>query len=154
MHKSGHDAFIGLCIVCLLLVAITAVASATTAEDEQLADIQNAIEEKGAKWTAGKTAVSGLSAEEKELLFGLEIDSLPADIPVISPPTRLRAIPYGSFDWRNKDGQNWMTSVKNQGSCGSCWAFAAVGAVEAVINIERNDPDIDIDLSEQLAETL
>ncbi|MBN1762278.1 MAG: hypothetical protein JW878_04265 [Methanomicrobia archaeon] len=149
MHKSGQDAFIGLCLVCLLLVAITAVAHATTAEDEQLAEIQNAIEEKGARWTAGKTAVSGLSTEEKELLFGLKIDSLPADIPVISPPTRLRAIPYGTFDWRNKDGQNWITSVKNQGSCGSCWAFAALGAVEAVINIERNDPDIDIDLSEQ-----
>ncbi len=54
-----------------------------------------------------------------------------------------------TFDWRNKDGQNWMTSVKNQGSCGSCWAFADIGGVEAQYNIANNNPDIDLNLSEQ-----
>jgi len=54
-----------------------------------------------------------------------------------------------SFDWRNKDGQNWLTPVKNQGSCGSCWDFAALGEVESKIKIARNDPDFDVDLSEQ-----
>jgi len=53
-----------------------------------------------------------------------------------------------SFDWRNKNGQNWMTSVKVQG-CGDCWAFAALGIVEAKYNIQNNNPNLDIDLSEQ-----
>ena len=57
------------------------------------------------------------------------------------------------FDWRNveyhgKTG-NWLTSVKDQGSCGSCWAQAAIAALEAMVNIQRDNPDIDLDLSEQ-----
>jgi len=54
-----------------------------------------------------------------------------------------------SFDWRNYGGQNWMTSVKNQGSCGSCWAFSAVGTVEATYNIATGNPNLDLDLSEE-----
>ena len=53
------------------------------------------------------------------------------------------------FDWRDRLGQNWLTSVKNQGGCGSCWAFAAVGVSESIRNIYQNDPGIDLDLSEQ-----
>ncbi len=54
-----------------------------------------------------------------------------------------------SFDWRDHNGSNWMTSVKNQGYCGSCWAFSSLGVVEAVNNIREGSPTLDLDLSEQ-----
>jgi C1A family cysteine protease len=54
-----------------------------------------------------------------------------------------------SFDWRNYSGGDYMTPVRNQGSAGTCWAFCAVGAFEAKLNISANNPDLDIDLSEQ-----
>lgn len=35
-----------------------------------------------------------------------------------------------SIDWRKKT-PNVLTKVKNQGSCGSCWAFSAVETLES-----------------------
>jgi C1A family cysteine protease len=54
-----------------------------------------------------------------------------------------------SFDWRNKDGKNYLTPVRDQGSCGSCWDFGAVASIEGAINAYFNIPGLSPDLSEQ-----
>eukprot|EP00698_Gefionella_okellyi_P019552 TRINITY_DN6000_c0_g2_i1.p1 TRINITY_DN6000_c0_g2~~TRINITY_DN6000_c0_g2_i1.p1 ORF type:complete len:467 (-),score=94.54 TRINITY_DN6000_c0_g2_i1:789-2048(-) len=44
-----------------------------------------------------------------------------------------------SFDWRNKSGVNYVSPVRNQQSCGSCYAFASMGTLEARIRIRSEN---------------
>ena len=53
------------------------------------------------------------------------------------------------FDWRNVYGQNWVTSVKDQGGAGTCWDFAGCGILEAKYMLTRNDTTYQPDVSEQ-----
>lgn len=121
-------------------------------DTSELVNIESAIKEKKAKWTAGETSVSKLSPEERKKRLGLKKEDTGSYLPsdqgsimssvAVLPPT---------FDWRNNNG-NFVTPIKNQGSCGSCWAFATTAVAESDTLIASHTPyeQNPIDLSEQV----
>ena len=129
----------------LILAFNSAPANAEMSTEQRIAEWNRINAEEGNPWTAGRTSVSDLSWEEKKRLCGVILPPLPVDrdIPRITAPPGFTYDP--SFDWRPLGG---TTPSKNQGGCGSCWAFAATGQLESHVRIfdERLE-----DLSEQQA---
>jgi C1A family cysteine protease len=41
-------------------------------------------------------------------------------------------------DWRNRWGYPWITSVRTQSPCNSCWAFSSIALIESIARIENN----------------
>jgi len=52
------------------------------------------------------------------------------------------------YDLRDVDGQNFITSIKDQGTCGSCVAFGACSCVEGTLRVQEQNPNLDVDLAE------
>lgn len=116
-------------------------------------------------WRAGVTSVAEKSYEEKKAMFGGKVPQLygfdyykggifvmPGSEESVSQMSTNRTMTTNQYvsewDWRNRHGKNWMTPVRDQGTCGSCWAFSTIGAVEAWTNLYFNQK-IDYNLSEQ-----
>jgi C1A family cysteine protease len=111
-------------------------------------ETNKAIRDKGANWVAGETSMSKLSPEEIKRRL----------MPISFKKSHLGAKSYrysakvdipAKFDWRNVNGHSYVTSVKDQGQCGSCWAFGSTAALESRILITSHTPDTELDLSEQ-----
>jgi C1A family cysteine protease len=132
-------------------------------QSQQIVNNINAYNKKNLRlWRASVTDVSLMPWESRKRVLGIDESCMPNGFEYYSsgifeigePTTGIRSLssstsPYvDSFDWRNRHGKNWMTPVKHQGKGYGCWAFAAVGVTEALVNLYFNRK-IDCDLSEQ-----
>jgi C1A family cysteine protease len=141
-----------LTVFAILLLISGIFIQSIYADKAELDKIKKAIKDKGADWEADENNVSQLVPQDRKMKLGVILDQqgklnkANKDLPGVG------VLPV-SIDWRDNHG-NWVTSVKDQGDCGSCWAFGSIAALESLALITRNTPDRVgtkdiIDLSEQ-----
>ncbi|MDD2903407.1 MAG: C1 family peptidase [Syntrophales bacterium] len=112
--------------------------------------VQQAISTRRAKWVAKENPVSQLPPEVRKKLLGAPDQPLDTGAPLLAPyGAEVGALP-ASFDWRSAAGGNFVTPVRDQKTCGSCWAFSTTAALESKCLITFNWPGKDLDLSEQI----
>ena len=121
--------------ILFLLLTFVSIPAAAEFQDE-IDRINRKIVLEKLAWEAGNTWITPLESLERRRLLGTwapeqEGAGSPAAIHV-------RAGLAQSLNWASHYGRNYITKVRNQGACGSCWAFAVVAAAEAMYNIEKN----------------
>ena len=110
---------------------------------------------KNLTYTLGHNSYSGMNSEEFSEFMGFKANNdllskgegyLRGSIPTVQQGEimDLSSLP-DSVDWRTKSA---VTEVKNQGQCGSCWAFSGTATVESAVAIKSGHL---YDLSEQQA---
>jgi len=77
-------------------------------------------------YTMGINQFSDWNQQEIDIFLTLKVDNNEEGVKNYAPKSGVSA--PTSVDWRT---QGVLNPIKDQGSCGSCWAFSAIGAFEA-----------------------
>ncbi|HPI85008.1 MAG TPA: C1 family peptidase, partial [Bacteroidales bacterium] len=138
---------------------------------DKIESMNQRVADFGMNWTSGDNSIVASYYESKSAMFGEGYNLLGYDYyaggifeflghrnyPKVDPDM------VWHFDWRDRHGANdpqspywdgdilgtgWLTSVKDQMDCGSCFAFSTIGTVEALANLYAVSV-LDLDLSEQ-----
>ncbi len=122
-------------------------------QNETISEIRDKIIANGYQFTVSENWVTRLSVEERRKLLSrhappasrYHLRSVDDGPLVVRSATELPA----SFDWRDVAGHSYIGPIRDQGYCGSCYAFGACAAAEGVYNYAMGKYDDEcLDLSE------
>jgi len=127
-------------LICLQGVCLGADADILKFEPgDTLEDIRAKIEHNGYHFTVDSNWVFDMSATEKRTfltrrapLFPEASEGSGAESP-LKGHLGERQLP-ASFDWRSYNGHSYIGPVRDQGTCGACYAFGACAAAEGTYN--------------------
>lgn len=106
--------------------------------------VRSQLQQVAARWTARDTPLSLRPDHERVRVLGavpgaealaLAAAPSPKTVPSFDP----------AVDWRMRNGANHVTSVKDQGGCGSCVSFACCALIESMKSVQG---EAALDLSE------
>ncbi|ONI79002.1 peptidase C1 [Actinosynnema sp. ALI-1.44] len=134
--------------------------------EPEIAVLRDSLAALGQPWQAGETRLSPLGDRARRLRLGVPAPAQ-ADIaaraglaerlvaealdaigrPVVDATAPASTLPK-SFDLRDVGGRDFVTAVRDQGSCASSVAFGVLAALETTAAFTRGVPGLDLDLAE------
>jgi C1A family cysteine protease len=147
-----------ICVVIVAVSAFTAVAAmpviaSETSNTIEIEELQQRVYDKGYNYTIAKNWITRLSPEDRGALCGFKPLKAPeetpagnvrffSDVPKAKAETKKFRQPL-SYDAMEL---GYVTPVKNQGECGSCWIFGATADFES--DVAKGESTL-LDFSEQ-----
>ena len=107
--------------------------------DETLEEIRYKIAYNGYSFTVAENWVTRLTPSERAKLYSRHPSLHPQrgrindDIGPLANYLGKKTLP-SSFDWRDYNGRSYIGAIRNQGTCGSCYAFGSAACAEGTFN--------------------
>jgi hypothetical protein len=143
-----------LILACAALALAPTLAHADAAAARtaaRIAERNAALAREGLGWRAGANRFTTMTPTEREryrMPAGWD-PAVATGLLSSGPPVVTKDALPATLDWRDFHGHSFVTPVRNQGQCGSCWAFGTVAAVEAVVSYRESQGSPTLDLAEE-----